>query len=185
MHRSIRKTSAPIAGDYDHSHQRADRPRPTRSFKYISLLLLSWGLALAILAFVLTALESQQTNPIASTALAESTVTITAAGCDADQIRIPAIRATQLTVSNTAAEPMVLTIPSLDAMLTVAPGQLATLDLPALPSGSFAFACLTAGDHQALEASVARGAFICGLDVNIIHRRALTNGILLVGPLPG
>lgn len=143
-------------------------------------LLATWSLAVLAIAIALVARQWLQlatpAGPAASTA---SDIAIGAAGCAPTQIGVAAIQATRLSVVNQAAEPMVLTIPSLDLMITLAPGQRGGLELPALPSGSYGFACLSASAHAKLLADTARGAFVCGLDLNTVRKRALTSGILL------
>jgi hypothetical protein len=180
MHQSLQTSGAPDRGIAATSASRTPL-RP--SLKHIGILLLSWAVALAILAAVLTTLEWERLTA-APDGRAPNALVITAAGCAIDQLHVPAISATQLAVSNSADEPMVLTFPSLDTMLTVAPGQHAMLNLPALPQGKFVFACLSETSHKELEASVQRNAFICGLDAAVIARRALTSGTLFVDTYP-
>jgi len=180
MHQSLHTSGAP---DRDIPATSASRTSPKRSLNRIRTLLLAWAAALVILAVALAALEWDRLTS-GPAGQAPNALAITAAGCTLDQIHVPAIRATELAVSNSSDEPMVVTFPSLDTMLTVAPGQHATLDLPALPHGTFAFACLTETSYKELQASVQQDAFICGLDAAVIGRRALTSGTLFVDTSP-
>jgi hypothetical protein len=156
---------------------------PARRQPIGGMLLATWSLAVIAIAIALVARQwLQLAAPVSPAATPAGDITIGAAGCAPAEIDIAAIQDTQLSVVNQAAEPMVLTIPSLDQMITLAPGQRGSLSLPALPSGSYGFACLSASAHSQLIADTARGAFVCGLDLNAVRKRALTSGALLAKP---
>lgn len=143
-------------------------------------ILATWSLAVLTIAIALVARQwLQLAAPASPAAPLAGDIAIDAAGCAPAQIGVAAIQATRLSIVNQAAEPMVLTIPSLDQMITLEPGQRGALELPALPSGSYGFACLSASAHSQLLADTARGAFVCGLDFNTVRKRALTGGILV------
>jgi hypothetical protein len=142
--------------------------------------------SLLALVLVIGALAWYSRLPIeqpARTAPPAGTIAIDPSGCGPARLDVAAIRATQLPVENRAAEAMVLTIPSLDLLINLVPGERGVIELPALPSGAYAFACLGADTHAQMMSSM-RGGFVCGLDLDAVRQRALGIGAIIVSGTP-
>lgn len=100
-------------------------------------------------------------------------ITITAAGC-ATSFVLPPEREPLISVVNRAADPMVLTLPTLNRWVALAPGQQADFELPRYIMGSFDFFCLTEADHTVLGGS---NPFLCSLEPAQVAPLARSGGI--------
>lgn len=141
----------------------------------------SWGFCL-LLVPLLIAVSLQWNSLIALLPLPITTadIVMTASGCTPADFVLGAERVPALRLLNRSAEPMVFTLPVMMKMVTVAPGERTTLELPPYIMGEFDLFCLTEEAHIALGGSTDETMFVCGLESPAIRPYALTSGTLLI-----
>ncbi|WP_232218786.1 cupredoxin domain-containing protein [Chloroflexus sp. Y-396-1] len=126
------------------------------------------------LLVLLTFLLSACATPTAAVDL-----TIRSNGCTPATVIIPPEREPKLTIRNTTTETMVVSIPTMDRWIEVAPGTDSVLELPRYIMGSFDLFCLSATDHSALDGD---NPFLCVLEPAELMPVARSAGILVIEP---
>jgi hypothetical protein len=106
-------------------------------------------------------------------------LTIRSNGCIPATVIIPPEREPILTIRNTTADAMVVSIPTMDRWVEVAPGADSVLELPRYIMGSFDLFCLTAADHSALGGD---NPFLCVLEPAELMPVARSAGMLVIEP---
>ena len=105
---------------------------------------------------------------------------ISAQGCDKLSLTLPSNQLPQIVVKNTASEPMVVSLPNWNNVVTVAPGERGILALEPYAWGDIDFYCLTERNHTLASGGPMPAGLVCGLDPYAIRPRALNSGILRV-----
>ncbi len=106
-------------------------------------------------------------------------LTIRSNGCTPATVIIPPEREPKLTIRNITTETMVVSIPTMDRWIEVAPGADSVLELPRYIMGSFDLFCLSATDHSALGGD---NPFLCVLEPAELMPVARSAGILVIEP---
>jgi Cupredoxin-like domain len=109
-------------------------------------------------------------------------VTLTSWGCDAIQYTIPANHPPELLVRNQSSEPMVFAVTDFDQLVSVGPGEQATMPLQAFVWGRFSFLCMTEAAHDSVMGTRSTNPYYCGLDAFTLRPQALTEGKLVIEP---
>lgn len=106
-------------------------------------------------------------------------LTINTDGCRPERITLPPQHPPALTIHNTAREAMVVSIPTMDRWIELAPGASAVLELPRYIMGTFDLFCLSASDHRALGGD---NPFLCVLEPAELAPVARSAGWLVIEP---
>jgi hypothetical protein len=101
-------------------------------------------------------------------------------GCDTATLLVAADHEPRLLVRNTGAEPMVISVPTLNNSVSVPPGQQGELQLQQMFWGETAYYCLTERDHTAAGGAAMAAGFVCGLDSYALRSVARSSGLLTV-----
>ncbi len=128
----------------------------------------------AILGMILTLLLSACTTTVPTADLI-----VSGNGCSPVSITLAPDHEPALTVHNTAAEAMVVSIPAMDRWIEVEAGASGVFELPRYIMGTFELFCLSAADHRALGGD---NPFVCMLEPAELAPVARSAGVLVIEP---
>lgn len=94
-------------------------------------------------------------------------------------LTLPPEREPVLSVRNSADEVMVVSIPTMDRWIELAPGSDGVFELPRYIMGTFDLFCLSAADHRALGGD---NPFLCVLEPTELAPVARSAGVLQIEP---
>jgi hypothetical protein len=106
-------------------------------------------------------------------------LTVTGQGCSPVSLTLPPEHEPVLKVRNIAAEAMVVSIPTMDRWIELAPGSDGVFELPRYIMGTFDLFCLSAADHRALGGD---NPFLCVLEPAELVPVARSAGVLHIEP---
>lgn len=106
-------------------------------------------------------------------------LTVTSQGCSPVSLTLPSEREPVLKARNIADEAMVVSIPTMDRWIELAPGSDGVFELPRYIMGTFDLFCLSATDHRALGGD---NPFLCVLEPAELVPVARSVGVLHIEP---
>lgn len=105
---------------------------------------------------------------------ADADITLTDDGCASAGFVLPNTREPRITLANTAAAPMVFSLPAMNRWAVLGPGERAAFELPRYIMGRFDFFCLSEAEHTRLGGG---NPFLCALEPGELAAVARSQGI--------